>query len=273
MQGKDLPFNNIPDASAAVNIAADFDEPTAVIVKHNNPCGAATGASLSEAYTKALATDSKSAFGGIVAFNQPVDESAAELLNAIFLEVIIAPDFSDAALAALKKKKDRRLLKLKAVRSSRSLDIRPVFGGYLVQETDTDRLSAADVKAVTKREPTKSELESLFFAWRIAKHVKSNAIVYALSDRTLGIGAGQMSRVDSARIAAMKAADAGLDLRGSAVASDAFFPFADGLLECIKVGATAAIQPGGSVRDEEVIRAADEHGIAMVFTGIRHFRH
>ena len=273
LHGKELSFNNILDAYAAVNIAADFDEPTAVIVKHNNPCGAATGASLSEAYTKALAADSKSAFGGIVAFNQPVDESAAELLNAIFLEVIIAPDFSDAALAALKKKKDRRLLKLKAARGSRSLDIRPVFGGYLVQETDTDRLSAADVKAVTKREPTKSELESLFFAWRIAKHVKSNAIVYALSDRTLGIGAGQMSRVDSARIAAMKAADAGLDLRGSAVASDAFFPFADGLLECIKVGATAAIQPGGSVRDEEVIRAADEHGIAMVFTGIRHFRH
>ncbi len=273
LHGKELSFNNILDAHAALKITAEFDEPAAVIVKHNNPCGVATGRDISDAYKKALATDSKSAFGGIVAFNRAVNEAAAELLNAIFLEVVIAPDFSEGALAALTKKKDRRLLKLKPARGSEGLDIRPVFGGFLVQETDTGRLSAADVKTVTKREPTKSELEALFFAWRIAKHVKSNAIVYAHADRTLGIGAGQMSRVDSARIAAMKAAEAGLDLRGSAVASDAFFPFADGLLECTKVGATAAIQPGGSVRDDEVIRAADEYGVAMVFTGIRHFRH
>jgi phosphoribosylaminoimidazolecarboxamide formyltransferase/IMP cyclohydrolase len=274
LHGKELSFNNILDAHAAVNITSEFDEPTVVIVKHNNPCGVASGATISEAYTKALATDNKSAFGGIVAVNRTVDESAAELMNALFLELIIAPDFSDEALALLKKKKDRRLLKLKSgSRSERGFDIRRVFGGYLVEETDTGRLSAGNVKTVTKREPTKSELEALFFAWRIAKHVKSNAIVYTLADRTLGIGAGQMSRVDSARIAALKAADAGLDLRGSAVASDAFFPFADGLLECVKVGATAVIQPGGSIRDEEVIKAADENNVAMIFTGIRHFRH
>lgn len=228
---------------------------------------------MSEAYKKALATDGKSAFGGIVAVNRTLEEDAAELMNALFLEVIIAPDFSDGALGLLKKKKDRRLLKLKSGPQRSGYDIRRVFGGYLVEEPDSDRLSPQNVKTVTKREPTKSELESLFFAWRIAKHVKSNAIVYAAVDRTLGIGAGQMSRVDSARIAAMKASDAGLDLRGSAVASDAFFPFADGLLECVRVGATAVIQPGGSVRDEEVIKAADENDVAMVFTGIRHFRH
>lgn len=274
LHGKELSFNNILDAHAAVNIMLEFDEPAVVIVKHNNPCGAATAPTVSEAYKKALATDSKSAFGGVVAVNRPVDEAAAELMNALFLEVIIAPDFPEGALALLRKKKDRRLLKLKhGAQGNDSFDIRRVFGGYLVQERDKDRLSAADVKTVTKRQPTKSELQSLFFAWRIAKHVKSNAIVYALADRTLGIGAGQMSRVDSARIASMKAADAGLELRGSAVASDAFFPFADGLLECVKVGATAVIQPGGSVRDEEVIKAADEHDVAMVFTGIRHFRH
>lgn len=274
LHGKELSFNNILDAYAAVNITSEFDEPAVVIVKHNNPCGVASATTIGEAYTKALATDSKSAFGGIVALNRPLDETAAELMNALFLELIVAPDFSKAALALLRKKKDRRLLRLKSGSLGEgNLDIRRVFGGYLVEEADTGRLSAANVKAVTKRQPTKSELEALLFAWRIAKHVKSNAIVYAMADRTLGIGAGQMSRVDSARIAAMKAADAGLDLRGSAVASDAFFPFADGLLECVKVGATAVIQPGGSVRDEEVIRAADEHNVAMVFTGIRHFRH
>jgi len=274
LHGKELSFNNILDAHAAVNIAAEFDDPTVVIVKHNNPCGVGSAADICDAYTKALATDNKSAFGGIVAVNRPLDKESAELMNSLFLEVIIAPNFSDDALASLKKKKDRRLLRLRSgTQGKRSFDIRRVFGGYLVQEPDDSPFSLANVKTVTQRAPTESELASLLFAWRVAKHVKSNAIVYALADRTLGIGAGQMSRVDSARIAAMKAADAGLDLRGSAVASDAFFPFADGLLECVKVGATAVIQPGGSIRDEEVIRAADEHEVAMVFTGIRHFRH
>jgi len=273
LHGKELSFNNILDAYAAVSLTAEFDEPTLVIVKHNNPCGVASAASLRDAFTKALATDSKSAFGGIVTVNRLLDESAAEVMNSLFLEVIIAPDFSAGALTLLKKKKDRRLLKLERIHTGAGLDIRRVFGGYLAQEQDVDRFSVENVKTVTKRMPTKSELQGLLFAWRVAMHVKSNAIVYALADRTVGIGAGQMSRVDSARIAALKAADAGLDLKGSAVASDAFFPFADGLLECVKAGATAVIQPGGSVRDDEVIKAADEHSIAMVFTGIRHFRH
>jgi phosphoribosylaminoimidazolecarboxamide formyltransferase/IMP cyclohydrolase len=274
LHGKELSFNNISDAYAAVSLTAEFDEPTVVIIKHNNPCGVGSASSIRDAYTKALATDSKSAFGGIVAVNRILDESAAEIMNSFFLEVIIAPDFSEDALTTLMKKKDRRLLKLKSGFHARiGLDIRRVFGGYLVQEQDDDRFSIENVKTVTRRVPTKSELEGLLFAWRVAKHAKSNAIVYALADRTVGIGAGQMSRVDSARIAAMKAADAGLDLKGSAVASDAFFPFADGLLECVKAGATAVIQPGGSVRDQEVIKAADENSVAMVFTGIRHFRH
>ncbi len=273
LHGKELSFNNILDAHAAVGLVAEFDEPTVVIVKHNNPCGVGSASELRDAYMKAFATDGKSAFGGIVAVNRTLDESAAEAMNSLFLEVIIAPDFSDGAMTLLRKKKDRRLLRLKGGQAVPSLDIRRVFGGFLVQEQDGNRFSIKNVNAVTKRVPTKSELEGLHFAWRVAKHVKSNAIVYALPDRTVGIGAGQMSRVDSARIAAMKASDAGLDLKGSVAASDAFFPFADGLLECVKAGATAVIQPGGSVRDQEVIQAADENSVAMVFTGIRHFRH
>lgn len=274
LHGKDLSYNNILDVSAAVGVCSEFDEPAVVIVKHNNPCGVGTAATIVDAYSKALATDQKSSFGGIVACNRAIDREAAQAMNPLFLEVIIAPEFSADALALLTKKRDRRLLvwKPKAGHSSQ-FDIRRVFDGFLLQEQDNHRLSPGDVKTVTKRSPTESEFRSMLFAWRVAKHVKSNAIVYALEDRTLGVGAGQMARVDSVRIAAAKAGEAGLNLKGSAVASDAFFPFADGLLECIKGGATAVIQPGGSVRDEEVIKAADENSLAMVFTGIRHFRH
>jgi len=273
LHGKELSYNNILDLHAAVSLCAEFEDPAVVIVKHNNPCGVGTGKNVTEAYQKALATDGKSAFGGIVAVNRPLDRAGADAMNELFLEIIVAPEFIQDALGVLQKKKDRRLVRLKSDGRAAGTDVRSVMGGFLVQKADEKRVSAADVKAVTKRKPSDSELDSLLFAWRVAKHVKSNAIVYARADRTLGIGAGQMSRVDSSKIAALKASDAGLDLNGCAVASDAFFPFSDGLLEAVRVGATAVIQPGGSVRDDEVIRAADEHNIAMVFTGIRHFRH
>jgi phosphoribosylaminoimidazolecarboxamide formyltransferase/IMP cyclohydrolase len=274
LHGKELSYNNILDINAAALLCTEFDEPTAVIVKHNNPCGVASAGVLGEAYRNALATDAKSAFGGIVCVNRPLDRATAEAINEIFTEVIIAPDYERGVLELLTKKKDRRLIRQTAnLRKIRELDLRRVAGGVLAQEPDQHRLHSADVRVMTKRAPEPDELAALMFAWRVAKHVKSNAIVYASGDRTLGIGAGQMSRVDSSKIAAMKAAEAGLNLSGSAVASDAFFPFADGLLEAVKVGASAVIQPGGSVRDDEVIGAADEHGIAMVFTGVRHFRH
>jgi phosphoribosylaminoimidazolecarboxamide formyltransferase/IMP cyclohydrolase len=274
LHGKELSYNNILDINAAALLCAEFDEAAVVIVKHNNPCGVATDKHLVEAYRKALATDSKSAFGGIVCVNRPLDRATAEAINEIFTEVVIAPEYEQGVLELLTKKKDRRLMKqISNLRKVRELDIRKVVGGVLVQDPDQHRIHPNDLRVVTKRKPTDTEMQALLFAWRIAKHVKSNAIVYALGDRTLGIGAGQMSRVDSSKIAAMKATDAGFDLHGCAVSSDAFFPFADGLLEAVKVGATAVIQPGGSVRDEEVIKAADEHDVAMVFTGIRHFRH
>ncbi|MGA9363751.1 MAG: bifunctional phosphoribosylaminoimidazolecarboxamide formyltransferase/IMP cyclohydrolase [Bacteroidota bacterium] len=274
LHGKELSFNNILDINAAASLAAEFDQPVAVIMKHTNPCGVGVDGTLSEAYRKALATDSKSAFGGIVAVNRPLDMETATKINEIFTEVIVAPDYLSDVLDFLKRKKDRRLIREGAgFRSSKEFDVRKVAGGFLVQQPDVDNLTREQFSVVTKRKPTDEETEGLLFAWKVVKHVKSNAIVYARFDRTLGIGAGQMSRVDSSKIAAMKAAEAGLNLKGSAVASDAFFPFADGLLEAVKVGATAVIQPGGSVRDEEVIKAADEHGVAMVFTGIRHFKH
>jgi phosphoribosylaminoimidazolecarboxamide formyltransferase / IMP cyclohydrolase len=274
LHGKELSYNNILDINAAALLCAEFDEPTVVIVKHNNPCGVATDTSLVEAYKKAFATDTKSAYGGIVCVNRPLDRATAEAINEIFTEVIVAPDYERGVLEFLTKKKDRRLMKQTSnLRKLRELDIRKVTGGVLVQEPDQHRIHPSELRVVTKRKPTDEEMQALLFAWRIAKHVKSNTIVYALSDRTLGIGAGQMSRVDSSKIAAMKAIDAGFDLHGCAVSSDAYFPFADGLLEAVKVGATAVIQPGGSVRDEEVIKAADENDVAMVFTGIRHFRH
>jgi len=274
LHGKELSYNNILDINAAALLCTEFDEPTAVVIKHNNPCGVGTGATLLEAYQKSLATDPKSAFGGIVCVNRPLDRATAEAINEIFTEVVIAPDFLHGVLEMMTKKKDRRLMRQTVnLRSLNELEVRRVVGGVLVQEADRHRLHLSETRVVTKRQPTEDEMAALMFAWRVAKHVKSNAIVYARADRTLGIGAGQMSRVDSSKIAAMKAAEAGLPLNGCAVASDAFFPFADGLLEAVKVGASAVIQPGGSVRDAEVIKAADDNGVAMVFTGIRHFRH
>jgi phosphoribosylaminoimidazolecarboxamide formyltransferase / IMP cyclohydrolase len=274
LHGKELSFNNIIDVSAAAALAAEFDEPVAVIVKHTNPCGVGTGTTLDEAYDRAFATDTASPFGGIVAVNRPLTLSAAERINQIFTEVIIAPAFPEDVLALLRKKKDRRLITVRGdLRQRRDPDVRSVPGGFLVQEPDVRPPAEEGFRLVTRRPPTEDETRALRFAWRVAKHVKSNAIVYAGPDRTLGIGAGQMSRVDSSRIAARKAADGGLSLQGSAVGSDAFFPFADGLLEAVRAGATAVIQPGGSVRDEEVIAAANEHNIAMIFTGTRHFRH
>jgi phosphoribosylaminoimidazolecarboxamide formyltransferase / IMP cyclohydrolase len=274
LHGKELSYNNILDINASALLSTEFNEPTVVIVKHNNPCGVATDTTLVEAYRKAFATDKKSAYGGIVCVNRPLDRATAEAINEIFTEVIIAPEYEQGVLEFLTKKRDRRLIKqVSNLRKMWELDIRKVIGGILVQEPDQHRIHQNDLRVVTKRQPTDEEMNAMLFAWRIAKHVKSNAIVYTLGDRTLGIGAGQMSRVDSSKIAAMKAADAGFDLHGCAVSSDAYFPFADGLLEAVKVGATAVIQPGGSVRDDEVVKAADENNVTMVFTGIRHFRH
>ena len=274
LHGKELSYNNIVDIEAAAELLEEFSEPTVVIIKHTNPCGAGSGLDLAEAYSKAFVTDTKSAFGGIVAVNRMLDMTTAQLIDKVFTEVIIAPEFGDGVLEFLKKKKDRRLIRqASSLRSHHQLLIKNVAGGLLVQTPDDISLQSSQLKVVTKRQPTDDERSAMTFAWRVAKHVKSNAIVYARADRTAGIGAGQMSRFDSSRIAAIKAQEAGLDLKGTAVASDAFFPFADGLLEAVNAGATAVIQPGGSVRDEEVIRAADENNIAMIFTGIRHFRH
>jgi len=274
LHGKELSYNNILDMNAAALLCSEFDEPTVVIVKHNNPCGVGSSGNLLEAYQKALATDPKSAFGGIVCVNRTLDMATAEAINEVFTEVIIAPEYENKVLDFLMRKKDRRLMRQSVnLRRLRELEIRSVAGGVLAQDPDQHRLFPDQLKIVTKRKPTDDEVASMMFAWKVAKHVKSNTIVYARPDKTLGIGAGQMSRVDSSKIAALKAHEAGLDLKGCAVASDAFFPFADGLLEAIKVGATAVIQPGGSVRDGEVIQAADEHNVTMAFTGIRHFRH
>jgi phosphoribosylaminoimidazolecarboxamide formyltransferase/IMP cyclohydrolase len=274
LHGKELSFNNIMDIQTAAELCEEFSEPTAVIIKHTNPCGVASAKTIAEAYELALATDPKSAFGGIVCLNRTLGVETANHIDKIFTEVVIAPDFSDEALRLLRKKKDRRLIKQRLHLSEKAgLQIRSIAGGLLVQNPDRYQLRREDLNTITKRQPTESELDALMFAWKIVKHVKSNAIIYAKEKRTIGIGAGQMSRVDSAHIAAEKAKEAGLDLRGSVVASDAFFPFADGLLEAVSVGASAVIQPGGSVRDEEVIQAANEHKIAMVFTGMRHFKH
>ncbi|MGA9115326.1 MAG: bifunctional phosphoribosylaminoimidazolecarboxamide formyltransferase/IMP cyclohydrolase [Bacteroidota bacterium] len=274
LHGKELSFNNIADIAAAALLARDFQEPAVAIIKHTNPCGVGSGASIAEAFEKALACDPVSAFGGVIACNRPLDAAAARRMNDLFTEVILAPDFEEEALALLGKKKDRRLVRVvRDPASDQGLEMRTVPGGVLVQEPDRTLLRKEDLRVVTRRHPGEEETSALLFGWRVVRHVKSNAIVYARGDRTVGIGAGQMSRVDSARIAARKAADAGLELRGTAAASDAFFPFADGLLEAVRAGSTAVIQPGGSVRDQEVIAAADAHDIAMVFTGIRHFKH
>ena len=277
LHGKELSYNNILDLTAAASLIAEFsgDRSTLAILKHTNPCGVGQGDNLREAWDKAFATDKQAPFGGIIAVNQPLDLPCAEAIAEIFSEVIVAPDFTSEALAWLQKKKNLRLLKvLKSPLAATPWDIRSVGAdSFLLQERDLKTMTAADVKVVTKRPPTAAELQAMLFGWRVVKHVKSNAIVYAGSDRTLGIGAGQMSRVDSSRIAVWKSGEATLALPGSVVCSDAFFPFPDGLIAAAEAGATAAIQPGGSMRDAEVIAAADARDMAMVFTGVRHIRH
>jgi phosphoribosylaminoimidazolecarboxamide formyltransferase/IMP cyclohydrolase len=277
LQGKELSFNNIADTDAALECVKCFDEgPACVIVKHANPCGVAVGSTLLEAYDRAYQTDPTSAFGGIIAFNQTLDaKTAAAVIERQFVEVIIAPAIADEALPVLAAKKNVRVLICGRWGKERmpGLDYKRVTGGLLVQDRDNGMVERAALKIVTRRAPNEAELRDLLFAWRVAKFVKSNAIVYAKDNTTIAVGAGQMSRVYSARIAAIKAADAGLEVKGSVMASDAFFPFRDSLDSAAEAGIAAVIQPGGSLRDAEVIAAADEHGIAMVFTGMRHFRH
>ena len=273
LHGKELSYNNILDITAAADLIGEFSEPTVAILKHTNPCGVGSADTLSAAWEKAFATDRQAPFGGIIVCNRPVDEALALAIAEIFSEVIIAPEFGAPALDALRQKKNLRLMRLRGIPSPAPRDVRSVLGGLLVQDHDVSSEVAAQSKIVTHRAPTAEEMRAMEFGWKVVKHVKSNAIVFAGPDRTLGIGAGQMSRVDSVRIAVWKAGEAGLSLTGSAVASDAFFPFPDGLVSAASAGATAAIQPGGSVRDGEVISAADERGLAMVLTGKRHFRH
>ena len=288
LQGKELSYNNIADADAAWECVKSFDAssdgPACVIIKHANPCGVAVGASALEAYMKAFKTDPTSAFGGIIAFNTTLDEAAAQAVAKQFVEVLIAPDYTEGALQVFAAKANTRVLRipLEGVkrdaadawnRGLNSHDVKRVGSGLLIQSADNRVVGASELKVVTKVQPTPQQLADLLFAWKVAKFVKSNAIVFCGSGMTLGVGAGQMSRIDSARIASIKAANAGLTLQGSAVASDAFFPFRDGLDVVCEAGATCVIQPGGSMRDEEVIAAADERGIAMVLTGVRHFRH
>lgn len=277
LHGKELSYNNILDLTAAAALIDEFvaDLPTVAILKHTNPCGVGQAATLREAWDKAYATDRQAPFGGIIATSVPLDGACAEAISEIFSEVIIAPAFTPEALNVLQKKKNLRLLKvLKSPVQDAGVDIRSVgAGSFLWQQRDLQKIKREELKVVTRRAPTDAEMQAMLFGWRVVKHVKSNAIVYSAADRTLGIGAGQMSRVDSSRIAVWKAGEATLGLGGSVICSDAFFPFPDGLIAAAKAGATAAIQPGGSVRDAEVIAAADAHNLAMVFTGFRHFRH
>ncbi len=273
IQGKELSYNNIADADAAWECVRGLQSPACVIVKHANPCGVALGKNSLQAYQRAFNTDPTSAFGGIIAFNQAVDEATATAVSEQFLEVLIAPAFSGAALTALASKKNVRVLEIPLGAANNAFDVKRVGGGWLVQDPDSSLLKPADLQIVSELKPSDAQLQDLLFAWHVARYVKSNAIVFCGAGMTLGVGAGQMSRVDSARIAAIKATNAGLSLQGSAVASDAFFPFRDGLDAVVDAGASSIIQPGGSIRDDEVIAAANERGIAMVFTGTRHFRH
>ena len=277
LQGKELSYNNILDLTAAAALIAEFcaEGPTVAILKHTNPCGVGQGPDLRRAWDRALATDRQAPFGGIIATNQPLDRACAEGIAEIFSEVIVAPGFTPDAVEVLGKKKNLRLMKvLKSPAREEAWDVRGVGAdSFLWQEGDVKITTRDELKIVTQRSPTDTELRAMLFGWRVVKHVKSNAIVYAAADRTLGIGAGQMSRVDASRIAVWKAREAGLSLEGSAVCSDAFFPFPDGLVAAAEAGATAVIQPGGSRRDTEVIAAANERKMAMVFTGVRHFRH
>jgi phosphoribosylaminoimidazolecarboxamide formyltransferase/IMP cyclohydrolase len=272
LHGKELSFNNLLDLDAALETVKEFQETACVIIKHNNPCGVALGSSLKEAFVKAKSCDPISAFGGIAGLNRTVDFEFAEEFNKTFFEAIVAPDYEAAALDLLKSKKNLRILKTPFTSSwnPELTDFKKIVGGLLVQDRDLARLEISTCKVVSQRKPTTEELKALDFAWRVAKHVKSNAIIYAKPGRTIGIGAGQMSRIDSVRLGVMKAQE---EIKGSVLASDAFFPFRDGIDEAAKVEITAIIQPGGSVRDDEVIQAANEHGLAMVFTGVRHFRH
>jgi len=274
LQGKELSYNNLADADAAWECVRQFDTPACVIVKHANPCGVAVAADIGAAYELAYATDATSAFGGIIAFNRRVDAVTAKtILDRQFVEVLIAPDYDEAALAVCAKKANVRVLRIPHGDGKNNIDVKRVGSGLLMQTADTREVTRAELKTVSRRAPAPHELDDLLFAWRVAKFVKSNAIVYARDLRTIGIGAGQMSRVVSAKIAALKAAEAGLVVPGSVMASDAFFPFRDGIDAAAAAGIRAVIQPGGSMRDAEVIAAADEHDIAMVFTGVRHFRH
>ncbi|RPH63105.1 MAG: bifunctional phosphoribosylaminoimidazolecarboxamide formyltransferase/IMP cyclohydrolase PurH [Burkholderiales bacterium] len=284
LQGKELSYNNIADADAAWECVKSFDTPACVIVKHANPCGVALGADAADAYARAFRTDPTSAFGGIIAFNRAVDGEAARSVSKQFVEVVLAPSYTDEAQQVLSAKANARVLRIALdrvrpdgatdwERGHNAQDVKRVGSGLLIQSADNRGMTLAELRVVTRRAPTDAQLNDLLFAWRVARYVKSNAIVFCGDGATLGVGAGQMSRIDSARIASIKAANAGLQLAGSVVASDAFFPFRDGLDVVADVGATAVIQPGGSVRDDEVIDAADERGIAMVFTGVRHFRH
>ena len=268
LQGKELSYNNIVDLQAAWDLAQEFEEPVCAIIKHTNPCGTATGKTLLEAYKKALECDPVSAFGGVIGVNRPIDGAAAEEMAKLFLEVIAAPSFDEDAKAKFASKKNLRLVEI--TDSQQKWVLKNVSGGVLVQDADVRPLTEADLKVVTKRPPTAEEKRALLFAWKVSKHVKSNAILYARDGQSVGVGAGQMSRVDSCKLGAMKAV---LPLKGTVAASDAFFPFPDGVEEIAKAGATAIIQPGGSVRDQEVIEAADRLGLAMIFTGVRHFRH
>ncbi|MEO7600370.1 MAG: bifunctional phosphoribosylaminoimidazolecarboxamide formyltransferase/IMP cyclohydrolase, partial [Opitutus sp.] len=282
LQGKELSYNNILDITSATYLIGEFERPTVAILKHTNPCGVASAETLSEAWDLAYATDRQAPFGGIIIVNQTLDGALAKMIAEIFTEVIIAPRFSEEALAIFGKKKNLRLMIAQSGGSaSRSgsegvnalQEIRSVVGGVLVQDRDKTLGNVRDFKVVTNRQPTAEEWAGMMFGWKVGKHVKSNSIVYCRGERTLGVGAGQMARVDSSRIAVWKAGEARMDLKGSVVASEALFPFADGLIAAADAGATAAIQPGGSMRDAEVIAAADERGMAMVFTGIRHFKH
>jgi len=268
LQGKELSYNNIVDLQAAWDLAQEFEEPVVAIIKHTNPCGTATGKTLVEAYKKALECDPVSAFGGVIGVNRVIDGDAAEEMAKLFLEVIAAPGFDEAAKAKFSSKKNLRLVEV--VPSDQKWVLKNISGGMLMQDADVRPLSEADLKVVTKRAPTPEEKRALLFGWKVCKHVKSNAILYVRDGQTVGVGAGQMSRVDSCKIGAMKAQ---LPLKGTVAASDAFFPFPDGVEEIAKAGSTAIIQPGGSVRDQEVMEAADRHGMAMIFTGVRHFRH
>lgn len=273
LQGKELSYNNIADADAAWECVKTFDGVACVIIKHANPCGVAVGVDAAEAYAKSFQTDPTSAFGGIIAFNCELDGKAAEAVAKQFVEVLIAPSFTAEARKVFESKQNVRLLEIPLARAVNAYDMKRVGGGLLLQSADAKNVQVAELKVVTKKQPTQQQLQDMMFAWRVAKFVKSNAIVFCGNGMTLGVGAGQMSRVDSARIASIKAQNAGLQLAGSAVASDAFFPFRDGLDVVVAAGATCVIQPGGSMRDQEVIDAADEQGIVMALTGTRHFRH